>query len=237
MSVIQNLSALAVPLAVRGLLLVHRLPRRPGRRRRRHQVPLLALQRPQPEGRGRPRPRHRRLVACVGTGAGRRLVVGQGEGDARPPRGPGVPRAGQRLPADDAAGEPAVAPAGVPRPGVRDLRAARKAGALAGSIDPQRLAAQGGRSPDSRSRRRLLDAEWQALDALIASLNEAKYSALAQFLALRPHGEMPMLVVGRALLLPPRVGGRCGPPGGTVVREAGADPARPGGRVRRAGGR
>ncbi|MGL4555624.1 MAG: hypothetical protein ACRC33_31020, partial [Gemmataceae bacterium] len=76
-----------------------------------------------------------------------------------------------------------------------DLRAARKAGALAGPIDPQRLAAQGGPFARFADPQALIEAEWQALDAVVGSLREARYAALAEFLALRPHGEMPMLVV------------------------------------------
>jgi hypothetical protein len=79
---------------------------------------------------------------------------------------------------------------------LRDLRAAQKAGVLtAGGIDPQALAQRS--SPFARfaDPQALLDAEWQAIEAVIGVLRDANYSALAHFLSLRPHGEMPMLVV------------------------------------------
>jgi hypothetical protein len=79
---------------------------------------------------------------------------------------------------------------------LRDLRAATKAGVLtAGTLDPQALAQRAGPFARYADPQALLDAEWQALDAVIAGVREAGFSALAHFLALRPHGEVPMLVV------------------------------------------
>jgi hypothetical protein len=79
---------------------------------------------------------------------------------------------------------------------LRDLRTALKAGTLtAGSLDPQALAQSAGPFARYADPQSLLDAEWQALDAVIVAVREAGYTALAHFLALRPHGEMPMLVV------------------------------------------
>ena len=79
---------------------------------------------------------------------------------------------------------------------LRDLRAAQKAGLLAaGGIDPQALAQRGGPFARFADPQALLDAEWQAIDFVIEALREANYGALAHFLSLRPHGEMPVLVV------------------------------------------
>ncbi len=79
---------------------------------------------------------------------------------------------------------------------LRDLRAATQAGLLsAGGIDPAALAQAAGPFARFADPQALLDAEWTALDGVIASLREAKYSALAHFLSLRPHAETPMLVV------------------------------------------
>jgi hypothetical protein len=79
---------------------------------------------------------------------------------------------------------------------LRDLRAALKAGLLtAGGIDPQALAQRAGSFARFAEPHALLDAEWQALDAVIVGVRDSGYTALAHFLALRPHGEVPMLVV------------------------------------------
>jgi hypothetical protein len=79
---------------------------------------------------------------------------------------------------------------------LRDLRAAQKAGALTGgAIDPQALAQAAGPFARYAEPQALLDAEWQALEQVTASLREAGYSALAYFLSLRPHGQTPLLAV------------------------------------------
>ena len=79
---------------------------------------------------------------------------------------------------------------------LRDLRAATQAGLLSGGgIDPAALAKAAGPFARFAEPEALLDAEWAALEAVIASLREARYPALAHFLSLRPHAETPMLVV------------------------------------------
>jgi hypothetical protein len=78
---------------------------------------------------------------------------------------------------------------------LRELRTARKSGLLHGSIDPQTLAIQGGIFARFADPQAMLDAEWAMLDGLIAELRAARFATLADFLALRPHGEMPLLVV------------------------------------------
>lgn len=78
---------------------------------------------------------------------------------------------------------------------LRELRAAQKTGLLTqGAIDPLALAQAA--SPFARfsDPQALLDAEWQALEQVIAALREARHNALAHFLALRPADE-PMLAV------------------------------------------
>src|SRR5207248_2057084 len=77
---------------------------------------------------------------------------------------------------------------------LRELRAAQKAGVLAGGgIDPQALARAGGPFARYSEPQALLDAEWQAIEQVIASLEQAGYTALAHFLSLRAHGDTPML--------------------------------------------
>ncbi len=79
---------------------------------------------------------------------------------------------------------------------LRDLRAAQKAGALTGgAIDPQALAQAAGPFARYAEPQALIDAEWQVLEQVTASLREAGYSALAYFLSLRPHGQTPLLAV------------------------------------------
>jgi hypothetical protein len=79
---------------------------------------------------------------------------------------------------------------------LRDLRAAGKAGVLAaGKVDPAALAQRGGQFARFADPQALLDAEWQAVDEVTASLRQAGFSALAHFLSLRPHGDQSMLVV------------------------------------------
>jgi hypothetical protein len=79
---------------------------------------------------------------------------------------------------------------------LRDLRAAQKAGVLtAGGIEPRALAQDAGPFARFADPQALLDAEWHAVEAVIDAVRQAGYGALAHFLALRPHGEMPMLVV------------------------------------------
>ncbi|MFO0841373.1 MAG: hypothetical protein U0797_03095 [Gemmataceae bacterium] len=78
---------------------------------------------------------------------------------------------------------------------LRDLRAAQKAGALGGPLDPQALARDAGPFARFGDPRTLLDAEWRAIEQVVASLRQAGYNALAHFLALRPHGETPILAV------------------------------------------
>lgn len=78
---------------------------------------------------------------------------------------------------------------------LRDLRAAQKAGALGGGIDPQALARDAGPFARFSEPQALLDAEWRAIEQVTESLRQAGYGALAHFLTLRPHGETPMLAV------------------------------------------
>ncbi len=78
---------------------------------------------------------------------------------------------------------------------LRELRAARKAGALAGAVDPKTLAEKAGPFARFAEPQALLDAEWHALEALLTGLRDAGYPALAHFLSLRPHGDSPMLAV------------------------------------------
>lgn len=86
-------------------------------------------------------------------------------------------------------------PAELRRQALSELRAARKAGALAGGVDPQALAQQGGDFARFADPQAVLDAEYRALEHVLAGLRERGYHALAQFLSLRPHGGLPMLVV------------------------------------------
>jgi hypothetical protein len=78
---------------------------------------------------------------------------------------------------------------------LRDLRAARKAGLLAGSLDTATLAQQGAAFARYADPVAVLEAEWQTLGTLIEQLRGAGHRDLADFLALRPVAEMPLLVV------------------------------------------
>jgi hypothetical protein len=78
---------------------------------------------------------------------------------------------------------------------LRDLRAARKAGLLAGSLDTATLAQQGSAFARYADPVAVLEAEWQTLGTLIEQLRTAGHRDLADFLALRPVAEMPLLVV------------------------------------------
>lgn len=78
---------------------------------------------------------------------------------------------------------------------LRELRAARKAGALSGALDPQALARKAGAFARYADPQAILDAEWEQLHLLIDGLRQAGYPALGHFLSLRPHGDVPLLVV------------------------------------------
>jgi hypothetical protein len=79
---------------------------------------------------------------------------------------------------------------------LRNLRAASKAGLLsAGSLDAPALAQRAGQFARFGDANALLDAEWAAVESIIDIVRQAGHSALAHFLALRPQGDLPMLVV------------------------------------------
>jgi hypothetical protein len=79
---------------------------------------------------------------------------------------------------------------------LRDLRDATKAGVLSKpKVDPQALAKAAGPFAKYADPQALLDAEWQSMEPFIVGIKDAGYPSLAHFLSLRPHGEMPMLVV------------------------------------------
>jgi hypothetical protein len=78
---------------------------------------------------------------------------------------------------------------------LRDLRTARKAGLLAGTLDTTTLAQQGAAFARYADPLAVLEAEWQTLGGLIEQLRTAGHRDLADFLSLRPAAEMPLLVV------------------------------------------
>jgi hypothetical protein len=79
---------------------------------------------------------------------------------------------------------------------LRDLRAAGKAGLLgAGALDAPALAQRAGAFARFAGPQRLLEAEWQALEAITDAVRQAGHGALAHFLGLRPQDDLPMLVV------------------------------------------
>ncbi len=78
---------------------------------------------------------------------------------------------------------------------LRDLRAARQRGLLAGALDATALARQAGQFARFADPRGLLDAEWQSVGLMADALREAGHSSLAHFLTLRPPQGLPMLVV------------------------------------------
>src|SRR5207253_4272625 len=71
-----------------------------------------------------------------------------------------------------------------------------KAGLLsAGALDAPALAQRAGAFAKFGDPNALLDAEWQAVEAIVHVVRQAGHSALAHFLSLRPQGNLPMLVV------------------------------------------
>src|SRR5262249_15197018 len=76
-----------------------------------------------------------------------------------------------------------------------ELRAATKAGALAGALSPQALAQGAGRFARFADPQALLTSEYEAVDALVGDVRQAGYPTLAHFLGLWVQGEMPLLVV------------------------------------------
>jgi hypothetical protein len=78
---------------------------------------------------------------------------------------------------------------------LRDLRAARKQGLLAGALSPQAVAEQAGAFARFADPPALLRAEGQAVDAIADALRQAGLTALAHLVGLRPDPESPVLVV------------------------------------------
>src|SRR3954454_278866 len=79
---------------------------------------------------------------------------------------------------------------------LRELRAAAKANLLAvGALDPKALARHAGAFARYSDPQALLDAEVQALEQMGDDLRAAGYANLAAFVALRPQGGPPVLVV------------------------------------------
>jgi hypothetical protein len=78
---------------------------------------------------------------------------------------------------------------------LRELRAARKSGALGGPVQAPALAQRAADFARYADPAALLDAEWQAVAAIADGVRAAGYPALAHFLNLRPQGGPSMLVV------------------------------------------
>jgi serine/threonine protein kinase len=76
---------------------------------------------------------------------------------------------------------------------LRELRAARKAGALGGTLDPKQLAEDAGAFARFGDPQQVLDAELQLIDGMSIELRAAGYAALAHLVALRPEKGLPIL--------------------------------------------
>jgi serine/threonine protein kinase len=78
---------------------------------------------------------------------------------------------------------------------LRELRAARKAGALTrGTLDVRELARQVGALARFGDPPALLDAEWQAVAQMAEEVRRASYPALGQLLGVRPPDGVPVVV-------------------------------------------
>lgn len=77
---------------------------------------------------------------------------------------------------------------------LRQLRAARKAGLLkSGRVDPRALAEKTVSFARFANPQKLLEQDWQALGQIAAALREKHFSALADFLEMRPADAPPLL--------------------------------------------
>jgi serine/threonine protein kinase len=85
--------------------------------------------------------------------------------------------------------------AGFTQQALRELQAARKAGALTGgSLVPEELARRAGAFARFADPAKVLDAEWQLVDEVVEEIRGAGFAALGSFLALRPPKGEPLLV-------------------------------------------
>jgi hypothetical protein len=78
---------------------------------------------------------------------------------------------------------------------LRELRTAQKQGVLTGTLQPAALAAVSAPFAQFADSHSLLQAEWQAVEAIAGTLREAGFASLAHLVALRPTPDLPMLVI------------------------------------------